>query len=447
MYFSFRLAIHQSGINVPKPEVLQSWKEIAAFLGVTVRSVQRWECDGLPVYRQCDGHKARVFAYPLELKQWLEADGLRAQEPETETVASPTPTRDHFRLKAWATVGAAVAAVALAAVLLWRTGVFPATPIPARWTLEGSTLRVLDSAERLCWQRTLPPPGAAFQARVSDKVVIADIDGDGRQETLLSYVPAGPEQAGRLMCFDHRGRLRWETRFGAARTFGLRRFDANYIGVFVKPVVAGGRRLLLTVANHHIWYPAQVALLDPTSGRVVEEYWHPGALSHCVIHDIDGDGQPEALLGGINNPGDGLGHPGVAVLKLPFSKAPRQVSQAGDPLPPVTGGGELTYALFPLADFCRSQGRLGVVATMSVDQYGRILVQTPGSVVYYLDSHLRALEYRFSGEFKPFHDREFHQGILDHEFDAVEEASMGDVVTFGWAPDGNSPLLKRFWKY
>ena len=77
----------------------------------------------------------------------------------------------------------------------------------------------------------------------------------------------------------------------------------------------------------------------------------------------------------------------------------------------------------------------------------RILVETPGFVVYYLDPHLDVLDYRFSGEFEPLHDMAFHQGILDHKLDGAEKASMGKVVTFPWAPDGNSPQLKRFWKY
>ena len=432
--------------DVPDRRALQTWKEIAAFLDVTVRSVQRWESGGLPVYRRGDGPNARVFAYPDELKQWLETGSLRKQEPVSETVAAPPecpPPRYRIPRKAW--WASAGVAVALAAAVLWRSGVF--APVPAHWTLDGSTLRVLDAAELLCWEKTLPPFGPAFDARVRDKVVIADIDGDGRVEVLLSYVPAGSEQTGRLMCFDHRGRLRWERRFGAARTFGARQFDANYIGVFVKPVTAAGRRLLLTIANHHIWYPAQAALLDPASGKVLEEYWHPGSIYHCVIHDIDGDGQPEAVLGGTNNPGDGLGHAGVAVLKLPFSKAPRRAPAAVDPFPPVTGGGELAYALFPLADFLRAQGNLGTVITMSVDPSRRILVETPGFIVYYLGPHLDVLEYRFSGEFEPLHDMAFHQGIVDHKLDGAEKASMGRVVTFPWAPDGNNPQLKRFWKY
>src|ERR1039458_7109463 len=131
--------------NAPQHKALQSWKEIATFLGVTVRSVQRWESDGLPVYRQGDGRKARVFAYPDEIKRWLESGGPHVREPAREAVAAPPespPPRHRTPRKAW--WAAAGAALALAAVVLWGTGAFAAAPVPAHWALDGSTLRVLD---------------------------------------------------------------------------------------------------------------------------------------------------------------------------------------------------------------------------------------------------------------------------------------------------------------
>ena len=52
--------------------VLNSWKEISAFLGRGVRTVQRWErLHKLPVYRLGQGQRSPVFAYASELSLWL----------------------------------------------------------------------------------------------------------------------------------------------------------------------------------------------------------------------------------------------------------------------------------------------------------------------------------------------------------------------------------------
>ncbi len=53
-------------------EVLNSWKQIAMYLGRGVRTVQRWERDlGLPVHRPRGKHRSAVLAIPDELDQWV----------------------------------------------------------------------------------------------------------------------------------------------------------------------------------------------------------------------------------------------------------------------------------------------------------------------------------------------------------------------------------------
>jgi hypothetical protein len=53
------------------PTVLTSWKEIAAYLGKGVRTVQRWEREfGLPV-RRPNGNSHTVYASCEELQAWL----------------------------------------------------------------------------------------------------------------------------------------------------------------------------------------------------------------------------------------------------------------------------------------------------------------------------------------------------------------------------------------
>jgi hypothetical protein len=52
--------------------LLNSWKQISAYLNRGVRTVQRWErALGLPVHRIRSGNRAPVFAFEHELEQWL----------------------------------------------------------------------------------------------------------------------------------------------------------------------------------------------------------------------------------------------------------------------------------------------------------------------------------------------------------------------------------------
>ena len=344
----------------------------------------------------------------------------------------------------------AVLLVVVAGILLWRASTV--SRAPHAWTLDGSTLRVVDIAGRLCWEKHFPPFDGNFGELVADKTLIGDIDHDGRVEVLFNLVPAGGGAiGGSLLCFDQSGRRRWEYRYGgaAARRFGTRSFDPSYRGCLIRPLRLGGRPMLLTVANHYLWYPSQVALLDAVTGRLVEEYWHPGSIYNGVLHDVDGDGKDELVFGAINNPGDGLGHPGVGILKIPFSQAPRALAP-GDPFPPVTGGGESAYALFPLPDVNNAVGMLPLFVNFKVEA-GRITAETqlPENVgiVYYLDFRLNVLDYRFSDNFKSLHQRLFVQHLLDHPLSDEETRSLGKVVTFAAAPNGNSPALKRFWGF
>lgn len=55
------------------PEVLNSWKEIAAYLGRGVRTVQRWEHElNLPVRRPRGKERSAVIALKSDLDQWLQ---------------------------------------------------------------------------------------------------------------------------------------------------------------------------------------------------------------------------------------------------------------------------------------------------------------------------------------------------------------------------------------
>src|SRR5258708_15055463 len=72
---------------------LDTWKEIADYLGRETRTVQRWEkTEGLPVHRHEHQKKSTVYAYAGELDAWFkkrqpvddpEADAAFVPDPET----------------------------------------------------------------------------------------------------------------------------------------------------------------------------------------------------------------------------------------------------------------------------------------------------------------------------------------------------------------------------
>jgi hypothetical protein len=58
------------GRNVPQ-KTLESWKQIAAYLHRSERTVRRWEAsEGLPVHRREHEKQDTVFAYRHELEAW-----------------------------------------------------------------------------------------------------------------------------------------------------------------------------------------------------------------------------------------------------------------------------------------------------------------------------------------------------------------------------------------
>jgi TolB-like protein len=91
-------------------EVLESWKEIAAYLGRSVRAVQLWEKEeNLPIHRHQHDKQGTVFAYCDELDRWRRT---RSTEP-------PALTRSTRR---YAIFGAllAVAVIVTVAAIVWN---------------------------------------------------------------------------------------------------------------------------------------------------------------------------------------------------------------------------------------------------------------------------------------------------------------------------------------
>jgi tetratricopeptide (TPR) repeat protein len=108
--------------------ILDSWKEISAYLNRSVMTCQRWEKQlDLPVHRLDGTPRARVFAYPEELDRWL-TEKLHSREAKAEL--ERTRTGKFRRLAAMTAAGLMV--LGMASALAWRFYFHPIVPVPAQ---------------------------------------------------------------------------------------------------------------------------------------------------------------------------------------------------------------------------------------------------------------------------------------------------------------------------
>jgi len=91
---------------------LDSWKEIAAYLKCSERTVRRWEDEGLPVHRHPHKKKAGIYAYKDEIDTWWRIRDRVGEGPGR----SPAPAR---RPRSWAAI--AIALLLVLAAVQWLT--------------------------------------------------------------------------------------------------------------------------------------------------------------------------------------------------------------------------------------------------------------------------------------------------------------------------------------
>ena len=157
---------------LPRHE-LSSWKEIASYLGVSVKTAQLWERDrGLPV-RRLPGRRGVVVASVSALETWKQA---------TSTAPVNTPAVGFRR---WYLL-------AVAMLLLAGGGVyvsFVRSGHLATCRLQENTLIVSDARGRELWRHLFAQPLEPWSAAEDDeRVWIGDL-GDGRKSVLFGEYP------------------------------------------------------------------------------------------------------------------------------------------------------------------------------------------------------------------------------------------------------------------
>lgn len=407
-----------------EPRDLSTWGEIAEYLGVTVRTAQKWEAErGLPV-RRLPGVKGRVLADRAELDRWREA-----------TLGKPAWWASLTVLRFYA--------VAVTGLLLLCAGLFAGLYIggnrkgpPASFRHDLNTLIVTDSRGRELWRHVFqyaPPAGVSPESLLSRRQVwFGDLDGDGRAEMLYTYYPATPDEEGTtLFCFSESGTVKWrftpgkEVRVAAGSTFPPPYLTEG----FAVLGTAGRQGRKIAVTSHHLsFYPNQVALLSQ-DGRLLGEYWHSGHLSRVEAADLDRDGVEEILLAGVSNSYRS------ATLVILDPRELRGASTEDDVRFQIQGFGlarEKARILFPRTCLNQALEKYNVAKQLAV-QEGLVQVGTierllpeadTGGVIYLFTRTLELKSVSFSDRLQAVHRELELAGVLDHRYSQREDETL-----------------------
>lgn len=280
-------------------QTLNGWKDIAAYLGKSVRSVQRWETElGLPVRRIKTPDGQIVYAVAAELEAWREQRGQPldtdaepdptgagpTMETDTSTTAPAPPVSSTFGLASRWFAGAALVTIAvIASVWLVQTS---APPTAVTFIVNGDRIEGIDARGQVVWSYRVGgeiSPIAEIIPGVSDDPVfthVGDLDGDGVNDVLvpIRHARAGGVAAvsDALLCFSVTGELKWRVAADQSLSFAGTRFDSPWTMTRLTVSDRGPRRIFVSY-HHHTWWPAFVLEIS-ASGAARLAYVQAGRI-------------------------------------------------------------------------------------------------------------------------------------------------------------------------
>ena len=395
------------------PAELQSWKELANYLGVSVRTVQLWErARALPV-RRLPGPNGRILALPAEIESW-------------RTAQPPPPPKPPYPIYA-AIVLLAFLAGAAATWLYLR-------PTPRHhFTVDNGIVTAFNKQGHPTWtfhSGTNAPtgPGTYFS-----KIVQTDLDADGADELLVTRELPNTNHV--LYCFNARGDVLWTRNLGRTVQTAVETLEPPFLarGFEVLRGFPDGLPRIVTVAHHHLWYPSQLLVLD-LHGNILGEYWHSGHLTAFTLSDLDLDGHPELIVAGINQARKSAelavldpfhltgtsteSNPTFQLLSMPTGVERARAVLTPSRLSRLTAAYNLPVALFPKRD------------GLLLDVHEGTGIATPGnSLTYEFNRQLQVVSISPSDQFALSQDAFVRAGKLAH---ALTPAELVNELPLRW---------------
>jgi len=345
---------------------LESWKEIAAFLGCDVRTAMRWEKLGLPVRRIPSLKRSRVYAFRAELSLWRfqQTDSASTLPP---AISEPDPERNSKEDAAHARVlggriekkhfitGIVICMLALLTFgLIARRLTRPGLPATVRFTQRA--MEAFDDGGRPLWTHTFAQPLVPSAVEISkpglaDFVRVGDFRGDGEREVVVvAPVRSGPNPSDspivEVDCFSSRGALLWSYVPNDSFKFGDDELKGPWLIFDVMISHEGRKRSIWVIVTHRVWGNSFVVELDAQTGRGPVRFVNTGTLYQ--LHELRTSDHTYLLVAGFNNE-YGMGSLAALDEAKSFATSP-QTSGTRNKCETCPAGDPDFYFLFPRSE-------------------------------------------------------------------------------------------------
>ena len=415
-------------VPVIPPEKLDSWKEIAAFIGRDVRTAIRWaKQQGMPVHRVPGAKRSRVYGSRSEITSWLEG---RPHDPPS--VTSGAEKRRSKVTWFWA-VG--IVASAILALIAWR-GHADSQVLPARVDVAGNTVRLFDSKGRTLWSYRLAhavePSLFPHDKDAAYFMRIADLRGDGDREVLLvepyRLGPNPDDMVGvEVDCFSSRGALLWRYIPDESFQFGTHELNGPWKVYDLLLSDDGPKPSIWVAIIHNVWGNSFVVQLDPATGRHTVRFVNTGIIHK--LRELQTSHIRYLLIGGFNNEWDG-GSLAIMDERKPFAASPQTPGTRHVCMSCPVGAPDY-YLVFPrseinqfekmyensvfLIDINHDEVQVSKLETDSDPQGVRTIF------LFGIDSHIEPVSLRYDSGYDMLHRELSAKGELDHSLDQCPE--------------------------
>jgi hypothetical protein len=431
---------------------LDSWKEISVYLGRGIRTLQRWEIKmGLPIHRFPELSRSRVFAYKNDIDAWLKETGQTRENIKKTKGLLGRPVKHPLLI---------VSALILTGILFFigftNSWSFGSSPVPADFSLSGSTLSILNGSGKALWSHDFKIPhleGEAhyrqrFQIKLSTEedyllpgIIMKDINNDGRIETLFALFKDDNVDENRVVCFNHKGEILWDYQVGLQDATGRVSAQNDFFLLGMDVADLDGDKLYETIilSNFREVYPGRVDIIG-IQGKPMGIYTHSGHLENFTTADIDQDGFPDILVAGKNEEN---GSPCCLVLDRGSlfcdSTAEREIrcSEAGCDPP------GKCYMLMPVSAALQVCGKHCTVMDITVTERPDRMYDFMGMIGYKFNAQMMLVDIIFSQRFRMEYQKKRRDGLVTDDLTKIRKDLIAEGVRYykGSRVLSSSPFL------